>query len=935
MAGHWQNLLRGIVTNPGQSIGELPLLSAAEYQAQLNDGNRSVAPAPEKGFVHQLFEAQAARTPDAPALVIDGQRLSYAQLNARANQLARKLQTLGVAPDVLVGISVERSTHMLVGLLAILKAGGAYLPLDPAFPQDRLAYMIDDSGIDLLLTQNSLLSQLPVPDSLTTLVLDQEGDWLDGFAGEDLPTHLDAEHLAYAIYTSGSTGQPKGVMVRHAALTNFVASMAKAPGMVAQDRALSLTTFSFDIFGLEIYVPLMVGACIVLTGQEVAQDPYAVLALIAAEQVNVVQATPSTWRMLLDNENAAQLRGCKCLCGGEALPQELAVRMLALGGEVWNLYGPTETTIWSALHPLCSQDAQPWLGGPIDNTSLYIVGADLLPVPYGVAGELLIGGEGLARGYFQRPALTAERFVPHPYAARGERLYRTGDLARQRADGIIEYLGRIDHQVKIRGFRIELGEIEARLLEQDAVREAAVLAQDAPGGQALVAYVVPASDLNTLDADAQSRLRDSLNARLKINLPDYMVPAHMVLLARFPRTPNGKLDRKQLPKPDASQWRKTYVAPETPVQQAVAAIWAEILKVERVGLSDNFFELGGHSLLATQVVSRIRQQLEIQVPLRLLFAHNSLQGFVQAMDSASTEQESVISRVPREQPLALSFAQQRQWFLWQLDPTSSAYHIPAALRLRGALDPAALQQSFDALVERHESLRTRFVLDNERPVQVIEDAAAVTIALAAVDAALDAQGVRGLIEAETRQLFDLQHGPLLRVKLLQLAVDDHVLILTQHHIVSDAWSMQIMVDDLMQLYAGFSQGRPAALTPLPIQYADYGHWQRQWLEVSSDWRKSATPRCSCCCWRASRPCCIATPGKTIFASVCRSLTVTGSRPSACWASSSTLKCSRLRSTATCVSTSCLIRSNSAHWARRRIRICHSSSWWNCSHPLVT
>ena len=837
MAGHWQNLLRGIVTNPAQSIGELPLLSAAEHQAQLNDCNRSVVPAPEKGFVHQLFEAQAARTPDAPALVIDGQRLSYGQLNARANQLARKLQTLGVAADVLVGISVERSTHMLVGLLAILKAGGAYLPLDPAFPQDRLAYMIDDSGIDLLLTQGSLLSQLPVPDTVTTLVLDQQGDWLDGFACEDLPTRLHAEHLAYAIYTSGSTGQPKGVMVRHAALTNFVASMAKAPGMVAQDRALSLTTFSFDIFGLEIYVPLMVGACIVLTGQEVAQDPYAVLALMTAEQVNVVQATPSTWRMLLDNENAAQLRGCKCLCGGEALPQELAVRMLALGGEVWNLYGPTETTIWSALHPLRAQDAQPWLGGPIDNTTLYIVGADLLPVPYGVAGELLIGGEGLARGYFQRPALTAERFVPHPYSATGERLYRTGDLARQRADGIIEYLGRIDHQVKIRGFRIELGEIEARLLEQDAVREAAVLAQDAPGGQALVAYVVPSADLSTLDADAQSRLRDSLNARLKVNLPDYMVPAHMVLLARFPLTPNGKLDRKQLPKPDASQWRKTYVAPETPVQQAVAAIWAQILKVERVGLSDNFFELGGHSLLATQVVSRIRQQLEIQVPLRLLFAHNSLQGFVEAMDPASAEQEPAISRVPREQPLALSYAQQRQWFLWQLDPTSSAYHIPAALRLRGELNQAALQQSFDALVERHESLRTRFVLDNERPVQVIEAAAPVTIAMTSVDAALDAQGLRGLIEAETRQLFDLQRGPLLRVKLLQFAADDHVLILTQHHIVSDAWSMQIMVDDLMQLYAGFSQGQPAALAPLPIQYADYGHWQRQWLEAGEQQRQ--------------------------------------------------------------------------------------------------
>ncbi|MGN8278204.1 non-ribosomal peptide synthase/polyketide synthase [Pseudomonas sp. SMN5] len=869
MAGHWQNLLRAIVADPSQRIGELPLLDAAQQQAQLHDWNRAIAPAAEAGFVHRLFEAQALSTPDAPALVIDGERWSYGQLNARANQLARKLQALGVSADVLVGISVERSAHMLVGLLAILKAGGAYLPLDPAFPPERLAYMIEDSGIEWLLTQSSLLDPFSAPcgseparDSggsgnddvggadaiasrlaptgagvgVSTLVLDQDGDWLDGYACDDLATHLDPEHLAYAIYTSGSTGKPKGVMVRHGALGNFVASMAKAPGMAAEDRALSLTTFSFDIFGLEIYVPLMVGACIVLTGQHVAQDPYAVLALIEAEQVNVVQATPSTWRMLLDNENADGLRGCKCLCGGEALPRDLAVRLLALGGEVWNLYGPTETTIWSALHPLRSADAQPWLGGPIANTSLYIVGADLMPVPQGVAGELLIGGEGLARGYFQRPALTAERFVPHPFRA-GERLYRTGDLARQRADGLFEYLGRIDHQVKIRGFRIELGEIEARLLEQDNVREAAVLAQDAPGGPVLVGYVVPTVAPDALDPDQQSALRDRLIARLKVNLPDYMVPTHLMLLPRFPLTPNGKLDRKQLPRPDASQWQKTYVAPVTPRQQVVAAIWAEVLKVPRVGLKDNFFDLGGHSLLATQVTSRIRQQLQLQVPLRLLFAHDSLQGFVEAMDSASASAESGIPRIAREQPLALSYAQQRQWFLWQLEPTSSAYHIPAALRLRGSLDREALQHSFDALVTRHESLRTRFLLDNERPVQRIDPPSPVPLVIEPAPAALDADVLRGLIEAETRQPFDLQRGPLLRVKLLQLAADHHVLILTQHHIVSDAWSMQIMVDDLLRLYAGFSQGQTPQLAPLPIQYADFAHWQRQWLEEGEQQRQ--------------------------------------------------------------------------------------------------
>ncbi|WP_426134160.1 non-ribosomal peptide synthase/polyketide synthase [Pseudomonas sp. PWP3-1b2] len=839
MAGHWQNLLRAIVADPAQRIGELSLLDATQRQAQRNEGHRTPAPVVQEGFVHQLFQAQAARTPGAPALVVDGQRLSYGQLNAQANQLAAKLRSLGVGADVLVGVAVERSPQMLIGLLAILKAGGAYLPLDPAFPEDRLAYMIEDSGITLLLTQAALLNHLPIPDGVQALVLDQPGDWLTGYATVDLPLALNREHLAYVIYTSGSTGQPKGVMVRHGALTNFVASMAQAPGMTGADRALSLTTFSFDIFGLEVYVPLMVGACIVLTGPEVAQDPYAVLALIEAEQVNVVQATPSSWRMLLDNENAHLLRGCKCLCGGEALPQELAARMLALDGEVWNLYGPTETTIWSALHRLQGQPAQPWLGGPIANTALTIVGADLMPVPYGVAGELLIGGEGLARGYFQRPALTAERFIASPFSSRGERLYRTGDLVRQRADGIIEYLGRIDHQVKIRGFRIELGEIEARLLEQAAVREAAVLAQNTPAGQALVAYVVPNVDLEGLDAEGQGQLRERLNAQLKVNLPDYMVPAHTVLLARFPLTPNGKLDRKQLPPPDASQWQKTYVAPQTPAQQTVAAIWAEVLNVPQVGLSDNFFELGGHSLLATQVVSRIRQRLQLQVPLRLLFSHNTLQAFVDAMGAAAAGDAAVIARISREHTLELSFAQQRQWFLWQLEPTSTAYHIPAALRLRGALDRAALQQSFDALVVRHESLRTRFVLDAERPVQVIDAPSAVDLRCASEPSAQDENHLRGLIEAETGQLFDLQRGPLLRVKLLQLAADDHVLILTQHHIVSDAWSMRVMVDDLMQLYRGFSSGQPVTLPALAIQYADYGHWQRQWLAAGEQARQLA------------------------------------------------------------------------------------------------
>ncbi|TWR71543.1 non-ribosomal peptide synthetase, partial [Pseudomonas brenneri] len=402
--------------------------------------------------IQQLIEEQAARTPEAVALVFAEQQLSYAELNARANQWAHRLLELGVGPDVLVGVAVERSLEMVIGLLAVLKAGGAYVPLDPEYPQDRLSYMIEDSGLKLLLSQAHLA--LPIPAHVQALDL---GQALSGYSSANPQVTLDPENLAYAIYTSGSTGKPKGVMVRHGALTNFIVSMAAAPGIGAQDRLLSLTTFSFDIFGLELYTPLMVGGRVVLASQDTQRDPELILQQVQAQGITLLQATPSTWRMLLESPNAGALAGRRFLCGGEALADELAVRMTALGAQTWNLYGPTETTIWSALQPLSSEHSHPYLGKAIHNTSLYILGEDLSANPVGVAGELLIGGDGLARGYFERPALTAERFLPNPYGEPGGRFYRTGDLARYRADGVIDYISRIDHQVKIRGFRIELG----------------------------------------------------------------------------------------------------------------------------------------------------------------------------------------------------------------------------------------------------------------------------------------------------------------------------------------------------------------------------------------------------------------------------------------------------------------------------------------------
>ncbi|QJI45129.1 non-ribosomal peptide synthase/polyketide synthase [Pseudomonas sp. ADAK2] len=834
LARHWQNLLQGIVDEPTQRIGELPLLDSTEQTALLQDWHRVVEHSAQAPCVQQRIAVQAGQTPHAMALIVGDEALTYAQLDTRANQLAHKLIAAGVGPDRLVGIAVERSVEMIVGLLAILKAGGAYVPLDPAYPEDRLAYMIEDSGLELLLTQSHLQAQLPIPSGLNTLLLDQPHDWLAAYPQTCPTVALNGEHLAYVIYTSGSTGKPKGVMVRHAALCNFVASMVKQPGLNAQDRMLSLTTFSFDIFGLEIYGPLLAGASVVLTGKDVHQDPQAVLELIERHGVTVLQATPSTWRMLLDNEQASILAGRMFLCGGEALPQELAQRMLALSANVWNLYGPTETTIWSALHPLSVENPRPFLGKPIDNTALYILGSDLELNPVGAPGELLIGGEGLARGYFERPSLTAERFVPDPFSFSGGRLYRTGDLTRYRAEGVIEYIGRIDHQVKIRGFRIELGEIEARLLVLDSVRETVVVAQNGPTGPQLVAYVVAAATV-----EDEAVLRGELKASLKAELPEYMVPAHLLFLAQLPLTPNGKVDRKALPAPDASQLQSTYIAPQTVTQHTVAEIWQAVLKLEQVGLSDNFFELGGHSLLVTQVVSRVRQALNVQVPLRTLFEHSTLQDFVAALGVEQAQQEPPMVALPRLQPMALSYAQERQWFLWQLEPTSTAYHVPAALRLRGELDLSALQRSFDSLIARHESLRTCFVEEQGQTLQLIQAHAALDLQVVALDSDLDDAALQALVAEETLHLFNLQQGPLLRVKLLRLAADDHALIITLHHIVSDGWSMGIMVDELIALYAGFSQGQAPQLPALPVQYADYAVWQRQWMEAGERERQLA------------------------------------------------------------------------------------------------
>ncbi|WP_426134158.1 non-ribosomal peptide synthase/polyketide synthase [Pseudomonas sp. PWP3-1b2] len=629
LSTHLKRLLLQMSGDAAQPLGALTLLSPSETTQQLLEWNATRQPYPAHASLHALFEDRVRLTPHATALVFAEHSLTYAQLNAQANRLANRLIEHGVRPDQRVGIALDRGVEMIVGLLAILKAGGAYVPLDPQYPVDRLAHMIEDSGLRLLLTQASLLGQLPLPAGVQTLLPTALHEPISDSLEDNPQVAVSSDNLCYAIYTSGSTGKPKGVMVSHGALVNFVASMAREPGIEACDRVLSLTTFSFDIFGLELYAALSSGATVVLVDTLTAHDPQALLEVIEQQQVSVVQATPSTWRMLLDHPQAARLAGRKCLCGGEALAEELAQRLLDVAGEVWNLYGPTETTVWSAAYQLTADKRLPYLGRPIANTTLYIVGEHFAANPVGLIGELLIGGDGLARGYHHRAALTAERFLPDPFG-NGTRLYRTGDLARYRADGVIEYIGRADHQVKIRGFRIELGEIEACLLAHHSVREAVVVPQPGPGGMQLVAYLV-AADGQSKPLPAAGTLRDELKTHLASLLPDYMIPVHWMPLEHFPLTPNGKLDRKALPLPDANQLLRAYVAPQGALEHSISLIWQDVLKLARVGREDNFFELGGHSLLATQATARLQMEQGAAVPLDLLFSTASLAEYAEQL----------------------------------------------------------------------------------------------------------------------------------------------------------------------------------------------------------------------------------------------------------------------------------------------------------------
>ncbi|HEV2765707.1 MAG TPA: amino acid adenylation domain-containing protein, partial [Pyrinomonadaceae bacterium] len=786
---------------------------------------------------------------------------------------------------------------MVAGLLAVLKAGGVYVPLDPAYPRERLSFILEDAGVTVLVADRPSLASLPdhgarllllggptdeasahtAADSRATgddpaaaddsHAADGTANSAGGRAGADdaadLAEAADPANLAYVIYTSGSTGRPKGVAVTRGSLSHLLLAAGERFGLRGEDRLPALASFAFDISLFELLGPLAGGGSVEVCAREQVLEPRLLAGVV--RRATLLHAVPSLLRQVVSQaragasadaeaalttgdagasvaDSAGEGRLRQVFVGGEAVPGDLLdeSRRAWAGAAVEVLYGPTEATLFCTTHA-----ARAWgergrpIGRALGEARCYVVeagGAELAPL--GVAGELYVGGEGVARGYLNRPALTAERFVPDPYSGEaGARLYRTGDVARWRAEGELEFVGRLDGQVKVRGHRIELGEVEAALLAEACVREAAVVvrcegvgAEDSGGGPRLVGYIVAEQGG---EGPTASRLRE----RLRERLPEYMVPSAFVLLEALPLTPNGKVDRKALPEPDAAGEGAGYEAPRAGLEELVAGVFASVLKAERVGRADNFFELGGHSLLATQAISRLREACGVEVPLRALFEHPTVEGQARVVEAAlrggdSSTAPPPLVRVSREQELPLSFAQQRLWFLDQLEPASSFYNIPSAVRLRGALDVRALSRALSEVVHRHEALRTTFPSVEGRPVQLINPPRPLVVEVEdlgqVAEAGREAEALR-LAGVEASLPFDLADGPLVRARLLRLSEQDYVLLLTMHHIVSDGWSSGILVGELTTLYGAFLRGEPSPLPELEVQYADYAVWQRGWL----------------------------------------------------------------------------------------------------------
>jgi amino acid adenylation domain-containing protein len=836
---HWHSLvamLRGMAADEHRPVDCIALLDADQRDQLLHAFAEGAPAQPASAFAHAAFERQAALQPQAIALEHDGEQISYAELDHRANRLAHHLRGLGVGSEDRVALCLQRSPDLIVAVLATLKAGAAYVPLDPSHPDQRLAWQLEDCAPAVLLTQSDLRPRLQPPPCCTTIALDAHAPWAAA------PTHApdqsglsgDGSHLAYVIYTSGSTGTPKGVMVEHRQLSHQIAALQSLYGFTAEDRVLQFSGLSFDVAGEEIFGALSHGATLVLRIDAWLAEPRRWCELCAAHRLSVANLPTLFWQRLAqatDAEFPPSLR--QIVIGGDAVGAVALDAWWRRDGHrpaLANAYGPTETTINATVARCRAEDSPLSIGRPVPNARVYLLNAHGEPVPVGAVGEIWIGGAGVARGYLHRPELTAERFAIDPFVvasadAPPPRMYRSGDLGRWRGDGSIEFLGRDDRQVKIRGFRIELGEIEAALMRLDGLREAAVITAAGQGeDKRLQAYVV--ADPNRPPPDPAQ-----LRARLAERLPDHMLPAAFVLLDALPLNANGKLDHAALPAPDDDAYAQHgYEAPQGEIEQALASIWTSLLGVERIGRDDGFFVLGGHSLLAVRMLSQLRQRFGVELALTTVFARPRLADLAVEIARAVPGAADPIAPADRGAPLPLSHSQQRLWFVTRIDAQAgAAYHLPAALRLRGALDRIALQRALDRIVARHESLRARFVVVDGQPRQHVEAAPGVALGYRELDGLGD-DALRALCQAEAAAPFDLERDPPLRVQLLRLAEDAHVLLVTMHHIVSDGWSLSVMAHEFSTLYGAFRRGEPDPLPALPIQYADYAAWQRRRLQ---------------------------------------------------------------------------------------------------------
>ncbi|MFN6569386.1 amino acid adenylation domain-containing protein, partial [Dendronalium sp. ChiSLP03b] len=852
MAGHLQTLLEAIVANPEQELRQLPLLTPAEQQ-QLLEWNDTQVEYSQIQIIHQLFEAQVERTPDAIAAVFEERQLTYRELNARANQLAHYLQTLGVKPEVLVGICVERSLEMAVGILGILKAGAAYVPLDPQLPQERLSFMLNDSQVKVLLTQQHLVTKLTEHQ---TVVVCLDSDWqvISQSTEENLCSDVQPSNLAYVIYTSGSTGKPKGVAMNQLPLCNLIMWQLENMKVASGAKTLQFAPVSFDVSFQEMFSTWCSGGTLYFITEELRRDPKALLDFLNQKAIERLFLPFVALQQLAEVAGDCKLIPStlrEIITAGEQLQITPTIANLfsnLTDCTLHNHYGPSESHVITAFTLTGSVNtwpALPPIGQPINNTQIYILDSHLRQVPVGVPGELHIGGISLARGYLNRPELTQEKFIPfgrsreqgagsrgktEDQSSNSERLYKTGDLARYLPNGEIEYIGRIDYQVKVRGFRIELGEIEAVINQHPQVRECVVVVrEDEPGSKYLTAYAV-------LHPEQQLTITE-LRHFLESKLPNYMVPTAFMMLESLPLTPNGKVNRRALPTPDLEQLvsRNSFVAPSTPIEEMLAGIWAEVLNITKVGIHDNFFELGGHSLLATRVTSKLRQVFKVELPVRQLFESPTIADLakdIERVTKAGLELNAPpITCVARSEELLLSFAQQRLWFLAQLEPGNPFYNIPGAIRLQGQLNQQALHDSLNEILRRHEVLRTTFKTIAGQPIQVISS---VTMSFPVIDLSQltgeqQEAKVKQLVQTEAQQPFNLETDLMIRAKLLRLDQHEHVLLLTFHHIASDGWSIGVFVSELSALYSALCNGQPAPLPELPIQYADFAAWQRKWL----------------------------------------------------------------------------------------------------------